>query len=159
MKYFIDNNLQVKTNPQNLKKNEVDDMFTFSFEGKNDFINFYYNYNGVSFPNGAFFYRDKYYKISKGDYNMLDVGAFLPVSGNDNNTICNLRNALNENRRVKEYIEQYFPFAIDSAGNFFLIEILSGKIFYLPMENPDNVTEVAPSFLDFCHGIDSIFRN
>lgn len=150
--FFTDPNLKFKENKSNLTQEEILKNIPFDFQGKKDFIAFYSLYNGIVFPYSAFFYRDSFYEVSSNDYNMLDIGAFFEIS-NSNNSIVKMWESLKEDLITKEIASKYFPFGNDSSGNMYCIESKSGVVIYLQHETPKDITEVAPSFLDFCNKI------
>jgi hypothetical protein len=155
---FITNtNLILKENRSNLTQEDIFKSIPFDFKGKKDFIDFYSLYNGIVFPCGAFLYRDSFYEVSTADYNMLDIGAFFEIS-DSNNSIIKIWESLKEDIRIKKIISKYLPFANDSSGNMYCIESNTGVIMYLQHETPENIIEVAPSFLDFCNKIQGEMR-
>jgi len=156
---FFPDSLILNESSYQLTKAEIEDLIPYDFVGKKDFVEFYLKYNGVIFPNGAFYFRDKFYDVSQNDYNMLDVGAFLSLVGDSNeSTIFSLWDSIKNNASVQDFANKHIPFSLDSSGNFFWIEISSGKIFYLPMESPEDVCLVAPTFQDFYSNIQADFK-
>ncbi|AIM37880.1 hypothetical protein KO02_15185 [Sphingobacterium sp. ML3W] len=155
--FFINNDLKFKGNKSTLTQEDILKNISFAFQGQKDFVLFYTLYNGVIFPYGAFFYRDSFYEVSSNDYNFLDVGAFFEIS-NSNNSIEKMWESLREDLRTKEIASKYFPFGNDSSGNLYCIESKSGIVVYFTHENPKDITEVAPSFLDFCNKIQGAMR-
>lgn len=156
-KFFTDPNLVLRGNNSKLTKEQVLDNIPFGFQGEKDFVDFYILYNGIVFPYGAFFYRDFFYKVSNNDYNMLDIGAFFEIS-DSNHSIIKMWKSLKEDLRTKKISSKYFPFGNDSSGNLYCIEYKSGIVIYLQHECPQNITRVAPSFLDFCNKIQGRMR-
>ena len=154
---IINEDVIFTTKKSHLTEKEIDDIIPYFFEGKEYFIQFYLNYNGMIFPNIAFFYRDLFYEVSKDEYNLLSIEAFFAIN-NSNSTIFSIWNAVKENNRVKMFANYHIPFAINSSGDIFWIELPTGKIKYICMETPDNIILVAPSFIDFCRGIQANIR-
>ena len=50
---YFSNKLKFEPIGKGVAKEELDKLFPFEFEGKEDFIRFYLQYNGVFFPDGA----------------------------------------------------------------------------------------------------------
>lgn len=151
-KFFNDTSLVIKENQSELTSEKILETLPLQFPKKEDFVGFYCKYNGLIFPFGAFFYRDSFYEVSSADYNLLDIGAFLDISESDN-SIQNMWKSLKKKERTKNISKNHLPFALDSSGNMFCIQLKSGIIYYLPHESPLDLTEVAPTFLDFCKNI------
>lgn len=153
---FFNEELKFTANGNQLSQQEIEKYISFDFKGKSDFIKFYSTYNGISFSNSTFFYRDFFFTIDEDDYNLLSIEAFLPIIGS--NSIENLWDAAKENRRLYNFAQTHVPFAIDASGNFFWIEFISGQVKYLLMESPNEEMLVAPSFLEFCKNIQGAMR-
>ncbi|WP_156814669.1 hypothetical protein [Burkholderia lata] len=47
--------------------------------GVDDFVDFYVKNNGGYFNGGAYFYRDRFYNLSPGDYDSMRVESFYYV--------------------------------------------------------------------------------
>ena len=155
-KFFLNRELVINSKGHKLSKKEVELSIPLDFNGKDNFIEFYIAYNGISFPNSAFFYRELFYNVSEDDCNFLSVESFLPI--NDANDIINIWNMTKENIRVQKFAQVHIPFSVDASGNFFWIEIPTGHIKYIPMETPNEEILVAPSFVDFCENIQPTMR-
>ncbi|WP_158978795.1 SMI1/KNR4 family protein [Cellulophaga sp. L1A9] len=156
-KFFTDPNLTFNETKSTLVEEDIVESIPFDFEGKKDFILFYTQYNGVVFPFGAFFYRDSFYEVRRDEYNLLDVGAFFEIS-NSENSILKMWESFKADLRAKDISSKYLPFGNDSSGNLFCIESKTGVVVYIQHENPKNITNVAPSFLDFCNKIQEEMR-
>lgn len=155
-KSFFNKELALNAKGCKLSKSEIEQVISFAFKGKEDFIELYTIHNGISFPNGAFFYRDSLYKVSEDDYNLLSVEAFFSIT--TPNGIIDVWNATKENNRIRKFAQTHIPFAVDASGNFFWIEIPSGQIKYVPMETPNEETLVAPSFGYFYKNLQPTMR-
>jgi hypothetical protein len=150
--HFFANNVVFQTRESHFTEKEIIDIIPYAFEGKEYFVQFYLTYDGIWFPDSAYLYRDLFYKVSDED-NMLAIDHFLFLT-NAETTVISIWDAIKENKGIKkEYSDNHIPFACDAGGNLFLIELKSGKIKYMEMESPYDVTLVAPSFIDFCNGI------
>lgn len=153
---FFNTNIVFKTIESHLTERDIIDTIPYFFEGKEYFIQFYLTYNGCLFPNSAFFYRDSFYKVSEDDYNLLSIESFFSIN-DSSNSLISIWNATKENMRIRIFANDNFPFAVNASGNLFWIELLSGKVKYICMETSEEIL-VAPSFIDFCKGIQANMR-
>lgn len=151
--FFKDQSVHFLPNEQTISLEKVQNSLPFDFEGKLEFLSFYTSSDGGVFPYGAFFYRDLFYKVSKGEYNMLDVGCFFRVSEMEvlsNFTIstkCHMFKSIN-----------LLSFANDSSGNLYCVAETTGKIYYILHEGQGRITEIAPSFDIFCRNLTGKIR-
>jgi len=132
------------------------------FAGKEDFVRFYMRHNGGAFTGFAYFYRDKFRRVSDRDVNLMCVFDFLRISKKSSSSaehglsIDSLRAAILKgcsNEKQKKFTESHIPFAGDGSGDYYWIETPSGRIRFVDHESVGDSAprpiEVAPSFIDF----------
>jgi len=149
---ILNSKLNIRKVGNQLTERQIIDAIPNPFKGKEHFIEFYLDFNGIVFSDFAFFYCDSFYKVSEDEYNLLIFECFLHISDSEN-SLNSMWDSLKENKKIKSFANTHIPFAIDSSGNYLWIEQHSGIIKYVNMETPVDITFVAPSFLEFCKHI------
>ena len=142
--HFISNNVVFQTKESHFTEKEIIDIIPYTFEGKEYFVQFYLKYDGIWFPDGADFVLDE---------DRFEIEYFYSIKSTNLWTPVKVRDVIEMN-----FSDNHIPFATDAAGNLFLIELPTGEIKYIEMEYPYEVTLVAPSFIDFCNGIQATMR-
>lgn len=158
--HFISNKIVFENS---WKKVSVDDVYEIvtDFPGRKDFVDFYLIKNGGCFTNGAYIYRDNFYKVEKSDYNVIEVSSFfhIPVKGDieDSEYTMSILEAIDRREDYSEDFDEFTSFHIPFADNFgdndFWIDIQTGEIKYIDYEESDNPNDaiiIAPSFIEFC---------
>ncbi|MCC8457800.1 MULTISPECIES: SMI1/KNR4 family protein [Photorhabdus] len=160
IKFFSDHNLRFEQSLHGLSESEINAVIPNAFNGKDFFMKFYIANNGGYFNGGAYLYRDVFYTVLAGDYNLMEIEGFNFISRkfyDDSqyllsiNEVWELRKGYSRN--IKEFAKSHFPFAGDAGDNDYWIDMNSGYIKYIRWEsddNPDNAIIVAPTFYDFC---------
>ncbi|HDT6507335.1 TPA: SMI1/KNR4 family protein [Klebsiella aerogenes] len=161
--FFADKNLIFKHSLHGMSKNRIDILCPHEFKGKDFFVKFYLSNNGGCFSGGAYFYRDTFYTIKSNDYNLMEIEGFNFIQSYPDeespfllsiNEVWDIRRKYSES--IKEFAKQHFPFAGDAGDNDYWLDMGSGNVKYIRWEsddNPDNAIIVAPTFYDFCMGI------
>jgi hypothetical protein len=136
-----------------------------SFPGKNGFIAFYLTYNGLYFPRGAVYYRDRFRSIPPQDHNRLTVSNFLFIPrspGEEDDYLVSMiharDNMIQKRPDLCEFLHAHLQFASDASGNDFWIELPTGRVKYRPLEEFESarsLVDVAPSFIDFAAGLEA----
>lgn len=142
---YFSNKLKFEQLGKGVAKEELDKLFSFEFEGKEDFIRFYLQYNGVFFPDGA--------KIETEDEEWC--------YGTEVEDIYTIKNILIlwdglkvRSIETKKLVETHFPFAQDASGNKYLIEFNTGLVKYMDLEEElDGLITVASDFRNFCENL------
>ncbi|MFH6992956.1 hypothetical protein [Flavobacterium sp. FlaQc-48] len=144
-----------------LTHEELNSIIPHYFVEKEFFISLYLAMNGGYFLEGAFIYRDIFYKTLSCDYNLLEVESFyyIPCKANsESDYLLSITKVLELRKKyypeLIDFFKSHFPFAADAGGNDFWININSGSIDYIRWESDiNNVIEVSPNFLDFCNNL------
>ncbi|AYH07716.1 SMI1/KNR4 family protein [Pectobacterium parmentieri] len=160
IKFFSDPNIKIKHSLNGLSEQTINSLLPYSFPGKDFFVDFYIAYNGGYLEGGAFYYRDVFYNIHDGDYNLMEVEGFNFIPQNIDDSSSHILSLIDVWRRRKKYSEEikkfclsHFPFAADAGDNDYWIDIKSGCVKYIRWENddnPNNAVMISPSFYDFC---------
>lgn len=142
---YFSNKLKFEPLGKGVAKEELDKLFPFDFEGKEDFIRFYLQYNGVFFLDGA--------KIMTEDEEWCygtEVEEFYDIE-----LLIRMWNVLGERSiETKLILETHFPFAKDASGNIFFIEFKTGLVKYMDHEEElDGLITVASDFRNFCENL------
>jgi hypothetical protein len=132
------------------------------FMGKDGFIRFYLQHNGGSFREFAYFYRDTFWKVGRTDWNLMYVFNLLRIPRNGSSdvdyqlSISALREAFLKgvtNAKLRDFLNSHIPIAGNGSGDYYWIEIPSGRIQFLDHESVGEVLlqpiEVASTFMDF----------
>ena len=141
---FFNKDVIFQTRVSHFTEKEITDAIPQTFEGKEYFIQFYLTYDGIWFPDGADFVSDEYMIEIEYFYSIRDTNHWFPIK---------VRDEIEMN-----FSDNHIPFATDSSGNLFLIELPTGKIKYTEMEYPYGTELIAPSFIDFCNRIQQNIR-
>ncbi|AXF22760.1 SMI1/KNR4 family protein [Burkholderia pyrrocinia] len=140
------------------------------FNGMDDFVEFYVKSNGGYFNGGAYFYRDKFFTLTRGDYDSMEIESFYyigeryfdedEVNLRSAEKVRKLRGKFSEKRDI--FCRKHFPFAGDAGDNDFWIDMETGEIKYVlweSEENVDDIIDIAPAFSDFVNNIVPRRRN
>jgi hypothetical protein len=154
--------VKFKTTGEPVTKSQIDSTIPEEFSGKGDFVRFYMQHNGGSFNNLTYFYRDTFREVGQRDQNLMCVFNFLRIPGDgvsDTNyrlSIPALREAFNKastDVKIRRFLKSHIPIAGNGSGDYFWIEIPSGRIQLLDHESVGEgllqPIEIAPTFLDF----------
>lgn len=156
---FFSQDLKFEAETSDLSEQQINNVIFHNFIGKEDFIKFYLSYNGIYFPEGAMV---NYYRMSKGDYSTVEIESFYHIRNESNHSNVSLAEIWEYTKKrsseAKKFAESHIPFAGDTSGNDFWIEIPSGQIIYMSWEYglPDGKILIAPTFKSFCLAIRSL---
>ena len=160
---FLQRKVAFVSSGKHVTKEQIDATLPFDFNGKGFFIQFYLKYNGGYFPDGAHFCRTKIYPVMQDRFTSLGIEMFYFIPRDEGeattcfNSISKMWN-LSKSHSIKPeaFLETHFPFACDAGGNDFWINIETGEVEYFRLDSVNNsVIVVAPSFYDFCNGIEA----
>ncbi len=152
-----------------LSVNDIAEAIPLDFPGGKEFVDFYLKTNGGCFTNGAYIYRDNFYKFEKGDYNAIEVSSFFHIPLIDDNEDSEYTTSISDaSERRGDYSEAFdelvlfhIPFAENFGDNDFWIDIQTGEIKYIDYEesdNPDDTIIIALSFVEFCKYLQAKLR-
>lgn len=146
---------------QGLTKEDINNLISSEFNGKDFLVNFYLSNNGGYFSNGAFFYRDKILNITPDDYSLLEIEGFYFIEGEscfESEYLLSINEVLSRRVRysqfIKDFAKEHILFAVDAGDNDYWINTNTGEIKYIRRDLEDQVIEVAPTFYDFCINIE-----
>lgn len=157
---FLNKNIVFIQNWKCINLADIEEIIPNNFFGRQEFINFYLLNNGGVFSNGAFFYRDIFYKIKNDLYLPIEISSFyyIPKIGDRERSeyLTSIMEANADRQGFSDFIDDILTFdllfATNFSGNDFCIDGQTGEIKYIDYNNED-VIVVAPSFKDFCENI------
>lgn len=155
MDIFLKNqNLTFHVQGKSVTTDVVKRVIPQNFRGKEELMLFYTTLNGVSFPKGAKISTESFQETEDEEYYELEIEFIYSIEH-----LSKMWRAVKERSDdAKIFAETHIPFARDSAGNEFFIEISSGLIKYVSWEYglEDGIIHVAHSFRDFCLHIEPL---
>ena len=160
---FRDRGLVIDETGPMITEAQIDQAIPEEFPGKDAFVAFQVLQNGVHFLRGAVFYRELFHEVSEGDYNRLEVEYlyFVPRFPDDDHdylvSIVQMRENLARRRSdLRAFVATHLPVACDASGNAFWIELSTGRVKYVALEDFESerdVVDAAPTFRDFVANI------
>lgn len=166
---FQDANLRLIGSGPPITGEQLRDVLNYDFPGRARFDEFYMQHNGGCFSDAAFFYRDVFYSTSSSDYNKMYVEGFYFAPLFEGQKVQHLSSIVRVREQrsqfanlvdypdaIKDFVENHFPFAYDSADNDFWMDIRSGRVRYVAWDSSETVQgvcDIAPSFHDFTSNI------
>lgn len=153
MTLFGNKDLLYEGRKSELSEEQIKGLFKEEFPGIEDFINLYLTYDGIRFSRQAMMFRNRFYNVSKGDWDEIDVGFFMKF-----NHIVELIEIKKRNfPELQTFTSTHVPFADDGCGNSIWIETPSGHIKQLQHEYEldEGLIIIAPGFKDFCAALEN----
>jgi hypothetical protein len=161
---FRDAGVQFNVTGPAMTKSEIIALIPEPFNGKDDFVSFYAQYNGGYFKRFALIYRDLFQNVPAGQVNSLGIVGFFSILPDSEKKIKGCLSMIEEKLgllqvyaghvAIRRFIESHIPFAYDGSGNNHWIEIPTGRVRFIDMEVVEKgFLEIAPSFGHFVNNL------
>lgn len=152
--FFSNTALNIHILNNGVTKEKIESVISQDFKGKEDFIRFFLEYNGVFFNEGAIVSTEQFQNDDEDEYYELEIESIYRID-----QIQSIWEAIKErSAEAKKFMETHIPFAGNAGGNDFFIEIPTGTIKYISWEYDieEGLIGVAHSFKDFCLAIEPL---
>jgi hypothetical protein len=145
-----------------ISETEVESVFSKSFPGKKDVVQFYLRNNGGSRTRrgGTVYCGVPEHQVSRDHLEKIRVEGFYAIHKNPEEKVIGFLSMLKHRAlmsrkcgrypQLKSFVDLHMPLAFDHCGNEFWINVENGHIGYLLLDSMlEGPIDVASSFQDF----------